>query len=169
MPTPQAMRVELSEAERTELTARLRRRKVARGEAVRAEIVLLAADGMSNLAIAERLGITRVTVMTWRKRFAEQRLDGLLDEPRPGAPRTVSDEKVAEVVTATLETLPTGRTHWSSRGMHLPMTEPVFTSSAANSEGVPCRSGSIGRVRSSAWICDFSSTHSTSARSGGLR
>lgn len=117
MPTPKAMRVELSEAERSELTARLRRRKVARGDAVRAEIVLLAADGMSNLAIAERLGITRVTVMTWRKRFAERRLDGLLDEPRPGAPRTVSDEKVAEVVTATLETLPTGRTHWSSRGM----------------------------------------------------
>ena len=80
MPTPKAMRVELSEAERAELTARLRRRKVARGDAVRAEIVLLAADGMTNQAIAERLGITRVTVTTWRKRFAEQRLDGLLDQ-----------------------------------------------------------------------------------------
>ena len=79
MPTPKAMRVELSEAERAELTARLRRRKVARGDAVREEIVLLAADGMTNQAIAERLGITRVTVTTWRKRFAEQRLDGLLD------------------------------------------------------------------------------------------
>jgi transposase len=117
MASPKAVQVKLTEAERTELTARLRRRKVSRADAMRAEIVLLAAEGVSNLAIAERLGITRVTVTTWRKRFAEMRLGGLLDEPRPGAPRTVSDEKVAEVVTATLETLPTGRTHWSSRGM----------------------------------------------------
>ena len=99
------------------MASRLRRRKVARGDATLAEIVLLAADGVSNMAIAERLGITRVTVATWRGRFAARRLDGLLDAPRPGAPRTVSDEKVAEVVTATLETLPTGRTHWSSRSM----------------------------------------------------
>jgi transposase len=117
MPAPKAVRIELSEAERAELTARLRRRKVARADAMRAEIVLLAAEGLSNLAIAERLGVTRVTVATWRKRFAEKRLDGLLDEPRPGAPRTVTDAKVAVVVTATLETLPAGRTHWSSRGM----------------------------------------------------
>ena len=69
------------------------------------------------MAIAERLGVTRLTVPTWRKRFAVRRLDGLLDEPRPGAPRTVSDAKVAEVVTATLESLPAGRTHWSTRAM----------------------------------------------------
>jgi transposase len=112
-----AVCIELTEAERAALASRLRRRKVARGDAMRAEIVLLAADGVSNTVIAERLGITRVTVTTWRGRFAAKRLDGLLDEPRPGAPRTVSDEKVAEVITATLETLPTGRTHWSSRSM----------------------------------------------------
>ena len=117
MAAPRAVRIELSEAERVELAARLRRRKVARGDAVRAEIVLLAAEGLSNLAIVERLGVARMTVATWRRRFAERRLDGLLDEPRPGAPRTVTDEKVAEVVTATLERLPAGRTHWSSRGM----------------------------------------------------
>ena len=117
MPAPKAVRIELSDAERAELTARLRRRKVARGDAMRAEIVLLAADGHSSLAVAERLGITRVTVALWRNRFAEKRLDGLLDEPRPGAPRTVTDARITEVVTATLETLPTGRTHWSSRGM----------------------------------------------------
>jgi transposase len=114
---PKAIAIELLEAEAAELGSRLRRRKVARADALRAEIVLLAAEGISNLAIAERLGITRVTVATWRRRFAERRLDGLLDEPRPGAPRTVTDQKVAEVVTATLETLPVGRTHWSSRGM----------------------------------------------------
>jgi transposase len=112
-----AVFIELTEAERAELASRLRRRKVGRGDAVRAGIVLLAADGLSNVAIAARLGITRVTVATWRKRFAVRRLDGLLDEPRPGAPRTVGDAKVAEVVTATLESLPAGRTHWSSRRM----------------------------------------------------
>ncbi len=117
MAAPKAVRIELSELEAAELQSRLRRRKVARGDAMRAEIVLLAAQGMSNLAIAERLGITRVTAATWRRRYAEKRLDGLVDEPRPGAPRTVTDEKVSEVVTATLETLPVGRTHWSSRDM----------------------------------------------------
>jgi len=117
MATPKAVRIELTEDERAELQARLRRRKVARGDALRAEIVLLAAEGMTNLAITERLGVARMTVATWRGRFAERRLEGLLDEPRPGAPRTVNDAKVSEVVTATLETLPTGRTHWSSRGM----------------------------------------------------
>jgi hypothetical protein len=90
MAAPRAVRIELSEAERVELAARLRRRKVARGDAVRAEIVLPAAEGLSNLAIVERLGVARMTVATWRRRFAERRLDGLLDEPRPGAPRTVA-------------------------------------------------------------------------------
>lgn len=117
MASPRAVGIALSDEEAAELRSRLRRRKVARADAVRAEIVLLASQGMSNLTIADRLGITRVTVSTWRRRFAEKRLDGLLDEPRPGAPRTITDEKVAAVVTATLETLPAGRTHWSSRGM----------------------------------------------------
>ena len=117
MPSPKAVRIELSESEHAELSSRLRRRRVARGDALRAEIVLLAAAGLTNLAITERLGIARMTVATWRTRFAERRLDGLADEPRPGAPRTVTDEKVSELVTATLETLPAGRTHWSSRGM----------------------------------------------------
>ena len=84
---------------------------------MRAEIVLLAADGLTNLAIAERLGITRVTVATWRGRFAAGRLDGLVDEPRPGAPRKIGDDKIAEVVTTTLETMPAAATHWSTRSM----------------------------------------------------
>ena len=78
-----AVGIELTEDERAELSARLRRRTVARADAMRAEIVLLAAKGMSHLALAERLGITRVTVALWRKRFAAKRLDGLTDEPRP--------------------------------------------------------------------------------------
>jgi Homeodomain-like domain-containing protein len=75
MAAPEAVRVELSESERAELQARLRRRKVSRGDALRAEIVLLAAEGLSNLAITERLGVARMTVATWRGRFAEQRLE----------------------------------------------------------------------------------------------
>ena len=112
-----AVRIELDEAERCELEARTRRRKISRADAMRAEIVLLAADGTTNLAIAEQLGVTRVTVATWRKRFAAKRLDGLADEPRPGAPRKIGDEKIAEVVTTTLETMPAAATHWSTRLM----------------------------------------------------
>jgi transposase len=112
-----AVRIELDEAERCELEARTRRRKISRADAMRAEIVLLAANGTTNLAIAEQLGVTRITVATWRKRFAAKRLDGLADEPRPGAPRKIGDEKIAEVVTTTLETMPTAATHWSTRSM----------------------------------------------------
>jgi hypothetical protein len=93
--TPKTIAIELSETEAAELAPRLRRRKVACADAIRAEFVFLAAEGVSNLAIAERL--TRVTVTTWRRRLAEKRLDGLLDEPRPGAPRVLSQiSRVAE-------------------------------------------------------------------------
>jgi transposase len=117
MPGRAAVRIELEEAERAELEARARRRKSFRADAMRAEIVLLAATGLPNLVIAKRLGITRVTVTTWRQRFATRRLDGLADEPRPGAPRKIGDEKITDVVTATLETMPTAATHWSTRSM----------------------------------------------------
>jgi transposase len=112
-----AVRIELSAEERRALEARSRRRKIARADALRAGIVLLAADGLTNLAIAERLGISRLTVATWRRRFAAERLDGLVDEPRPGAPRQLGDDRVAEVVTATLEATPADATHWSTRSM----------------------------------------------------
>src|SRR6266699_3798596 len=112
-----AVRIELDEAERCELEARTRRRKISRADAMRAEIVLLAADGTTNLAIAAQLGVSRLTVATWRQRFAAKRLDGLADEPRPGAPRRIGDEKIAEVVTTTLETMPAAATHWSTRSM----------------------------------------------------
>ena len=112
-----AVGIELDEAERGELEARTRRRKISRADAMRAEIVLLAADGRTNLAIAEQLGVSRLTVATWRQRFAAKRLDGLADEPRPGAPRKIGDEKIAEVVTTTLETMPAAATHWSTRSM----------------------------------------------------
>jgi transposase len=112
-----AVKIVLSEAERRELGARVRRRKSSHGAARRARIVLLAADGLSNTAIAEKLDLSRLTVGTWRRRFADKRLDGLDDEPRPGAPRKIGDDKIAEVVTTTLETIPDNTTHWSRRSM----------------------------------------------------
>ena len=82
-----AVKIILSDCERGELEMRVRRRKIARADAVRAQIVLLAADGMNNCAIADELGVSRLTVGLWRKRFAKKRFDGLDDEPRCGAPR----------------------------------------------------------------------------------
>ena len=117
MRDPNAVRIELSADELTELEAWARRRKTSRGDAMRASIVLLAASGMTNLAIAKRLGTTRVTVAIWRMRFATRRMDGLNDEPRPGAPRKIGDDKITEVVTATLEAMPATATHWSTRSM----------------------------------------------------
>ncbi len=112
-----AVKIILSDAERVELEARVRRRKSSHGAARRARIVLLAADRLSNTAIAEKLDISRLTVGTWRRRFADKRLDGLDDEPRPGAPRKIGDDKITEVVTRTLETMPENATHWSRRSM----------------------------------------------------
>jgi len=79
--------------------------------------VLAAAEGLKNTQIAERLAIGRGTAAKWRSRFAELRLDGLLDEPRPGRPRTVSDAQVEEVIVKTLESTPKDATHWSTRSM----------------------------------------------------
>jgi transposase len=112
-----AVGIELEDAERGELEARVRRRKTPHGAARRARIVLLAAEGLNNCAIADKLDISRRTVGIWRTRFAEKRLEGLDDEPRPGAPRRIGDDKIAEVVTRTLETLPEDATHWSRRSM----------------------------------------------------
>jgi len=106
-----AVEIVLTDSEREELGQRVRRRKIGRADAMRAEIVLLAADGLNNCAIAEELGISRLTVGTWRRRFAGKRLDGLDDEPRPGTPRKIGDDKIAEVVTKTLETMPAHSTH----------------------------------------------------------
>ena len=117
MTGPAAVTIVLSEQERFELEARVRRRKIARADAMRAGIILLAADGLNNCAIADEVGVSRMTVLTWRKRFAVRRLEGLDDEPRCGAPRKIGDEKITEVVTKTLETMPADATHWSTRSM----------------------------------------------------
>jgi transposase len=108
---------ELSEAERLELERWARRRKTTQALALRARIVLRAAEGSSNTAIAAELGVTTHTVGKWRERFARLRTDGLLDEPRPGAPRRIGDEQVAALVDRSLSAVPDGATHWSLRSM----------------------------------------------------
>jgi transposase len=117
MPTPIAVPIELSDAEREQLEAWARRRTSAQALALRSRIVLAAGEGLKNTEIARRLGVTRPMVSKWRSRFAEHRLDGLTDEPRPGQPRTITDDKVEEVIVKTLETTPKDATHWSTRSM----------------------------------------------------
>jgi transposase len=117
MPSPVAVAVELSGEERAQLESWARRRTSAQALAERSRIVLLAAEGLKNTEIAERVGVGRPMVTKWRNRFAEQRLDGLVDEPRPGRPRTITDEQVEEVIVRTLETTPKDATHWSTRSM----------------------------------------------------
>ena len=117
MPNPTAVEIVLSGEEREQLQAWARRRKSAQALAARSRIVLLAADGLKNTEIAAELGIRRAMAARWRTRFAEHRLDGLLDEPRPGRPRTISDAQVEEVIVKTLETTPPDATHWSTRSM----------------------------------------------------
>ena len=117
MPHPVAVEVVLSGEEREQLERWSRRRTSAQALAQRSRIVLLAADGLKNTEIAEQLGIRRAMAARWRLRFVEHRLDGLTDEPRPGRPRTVTDDQVEEVIVKTLESTPKDATHWSTRSM----------------------------------------------------
>jgi transposase len=111
------VQVVLSDAERRTLEGWARRRSSAQGLALRARIVLGAAAGQSNTELAGDLGVTRMTIAKWRGRFVRDRVDGLLDEPRPGRPRMIGDEKVEEVIAKTLESTPKDATHWSTRSM----------------------------------------------------
>lgn len=117
MPSPVPTRIELTDDERAQLVAWERRRASAQALALRSRIVLAAAEGPNNTQIAQQLGIAVSSVRKWRNRFAVHRLDGLVDEPRPGRPRTITDERVDEVITKTLETTPKDATHWSTRSM----------------------------------------------------
>ena len=107
----------LTDDERETLTRWARRPKSAQRLALRSRIVLACAAGASNTEVAARLGIARPTVGKWRARFVVDRLDGLVDEPRPGAPRTITDEQVERVITETLESTPRDATHWSRASM----------------------------------------------------
>ena len=122
-----AVAIDLTAEERQELEGLAGRRRTAQGLARRARIVLLAAEGLENKEICTALDVDPNTVGKWRRRYAERRFDGLLDELRPGRPREIGDDEIAETIRLTLETTPRGATHWSLRSMaravgHAPST-----------------------------------------------
>jgi transposase len=107
----------ISEEERNTLQSWARRPKSAQALALRAKIILDCAAGKTNTEVADQFRVTKQMIGKWRARFVERRLDGLLDEPRPGTPRKVSDTEVERVLTTTLESLPRDATHWSTRSL----------------------------------------------------
>ena len=107
----------LTESERGRLEEWARRPTTAQSLAKRARIILTAASGLTNKQVAAAVGVHHGTVGKWRERFIHKRLDGLLDEPRPGAPRRIGDDLVERVLALTLESKPTAATHWSTRDM----------------------------------------------------
>ena len=109
--------VVVTDEDRVVLERWSKRPKTPMSVAQRARIVLLAADGLTNNAVAERVGVNQATVVKWRKRYLAGGVDGLIDEPRPGAPRKITDAAVEEVVVRTLEETPTDATHWSTRDL----------------------------------------------------
>ena len=129
MPSPVAMSVVLSDEEREQLQAWARRPTSAQALALRSRIILACEGDSSNTQIARELGVTRGMVTKWRNRFAVDRLDGLLDEPRPGRPRIVEDAQIEALITATLETAPRNATQWSTRSMaeHLGLSQSMVS------------------------------------------
>ncbi len=113
---PQAQLV-LSAAEHEQLQSWARRRKTAQALAARSRIILACAGGAPSKAVAVTLAVTPQTVSKWRRRFLAQRLDGLVDAPRSGAPRTIDDARVEAVIAKTLGERPANATHWSTRTM----------------------------------------------------
>jgi transposase len=109
--------VVLTDEERETLQRWARRAKSSQALAQRCRIVLGCAAGKSNKEVAAEVGVWPQTVCKWRQRFVESRLDGLTDEPRPGAPRTIDDERIEQVVVSTLERQPADATHWSRASM----------------------------------------------------
>ena len=116
MGRPKAL-LELTSDERDQLERWVRRRKSAQGLALRSQIVLSCATGLTNKEVAAQLGISMPTVGKWRSRFIDSRLDGLVDEPRSGRKPTITAEQVEDVVVATLESTPEHATHWSRKKM----------------------------------------------------
>jgi transposase len=109
--------LELAEHERAQLLRWERRRTSSQALALRSRIVLACAEGRSNTEVAAACGVVAATVGKWRRRFCELRLDGLVDDPRPGRPPSITAEQVEDVVVATLESVPENATHWSRQKM----------------------------------------------------
>src|SRR5215207_4222442 len=111
------VQITLTDDERQTLERWARRHSSSKALALRCRIVLACAEGLSNVEVGARLGVHAATVGKWRGRFAARRLEGLSDEPRPGVPRTITDEQVERVIVKTLEETPGDATHWSTRSM----------------------------------------------------
>jgi transposase len=109
--------IKLSADERTTLQRWARRHSSSQALALRCRIVMSCAEGRTDREVAGELGIHPITVSKWRHRFATDRLDGLMDAPRPGAARTIGDDVIEAVVVETLETAPVDATHWSTRSL----------------------------------------------------
>lgn len=107
----------LSAQERAYLERQVRRHRVARSLSERCRVILRCADGLASKSVGAELGLHEHTVGKWRRRFLKDRCDGLLDEARPGRPRTIDDDQVAAVNERTLRTTPADATHWSIRSM----------------------------------------------------
>lgn len=109
--------LKLTVEESNRLVEWTRRHKTSQALAVRARIVLSCAQGMPNMEVASHLRVSKQMVGKWRQRFVERRLDGLLDEPRPGAPRRIGDDVVEAIIAKTLQEKPADATHWSTRSL----------------------------------------------------
>lgn len=112
-----APRISLSDDERAQLRRVAARATGEQRAVLRARVVLACAEGLPDTRVAERLGVSRDTVRKWRRRFLAHRIEGLLDEPRPGAPRKIGDEKIEALLAKTLAETPKNATHWSTRSM----------------------------------------------------
>jgi putative transposase len=109
--------VEIDAGTRQQVEAFARSRSLPHGLVLRAKLILLACDGMRNIEIAETIGLSRESVGKWRARFIERGLNGLYDELRPGRPRQIEEERIAELINKTLRSTPRGHTQWSCRTM----------------------------------------------------
>jgi transposase len=114
---PQLRELKLTAQETQQLLEWTRRHKTSQALALRARIILACAEGQNNVEVAKSCRVIRQTVGKWRRRFLERRLDGLLDEPRPGAPRKLDDARIEQLIAATLNERPRAATHWSTRLM----------------------------------------------------
>src|SRR6266849_6309681 len=122
--------LQLSREERETLERWVRRPKSAQALALRARVILACAQGKTNTAVAQQMHLAKPTVGKWRSRFVARRLDGLLDEPRPGAPREISDAAVERVLTWTLEKRPADATHWSTSELEKAIHTYIETTNA---------------------------------------
>jgi transposase len=114
---PQLRELKLTAQETQQLQEWTRRHKTSQALALRARIILACAQGRNNSEVAKSCRVIRQTVGKWRSRFLERRLDGLLDEPRPGAPRKLDDARIEQLIASTLNERPREATHWSTRLM----------------------------------------------------